>query len=136
MSLTYVAYNELGSDEPSLQDCEELGRDLRRLRQILEELELHIELYTRVAEDVENSPVNPIKGHLQSLREFIYLRSLHVPTATLLGWTPSESPEIAESLPRSLKRLILSDDLAGQCTYQWTEESVLEKLKLFLATVK
>ncbi|KAI8946084.1 hypothetical protein F4801DRAFT_583785 [Xylaria longipes] len=124
------------SNEPSLQDCDELGRGLCYLRPTLEHLDLRVQLFSQYAEEVDDfSEANPVRGHLPSLRAFNQLRTLRVPIVTLLGWNPSEAPEIEMLLPLSLQHLNLTEDLRTQCMYQWTEESVLAKLETFFATL-
>ncbi|KAI0010770.1 hypothetical protein F4779DRAFT_576043 [Xylariaceae sp. FL0662B] len=124
------------SNEPSLQDCDELGRGLRHLRPTLEHLDLRVQLFSEYAEEVDDfHGAEPVRGHLPSLRGFDQLRTLCLPVVTLLGWTPSEAPDIEMLLPPSLQRLSLTEDLRTQCMYQWTEESVLAKLDRYFATL-
>ncbi|KAI1381264.1 hypothetical protein F4677DRAFT_402544 [Hypoxylon crocopeplum] len=123
------------TDEPSFQNCDELGRGLHHLHQTLEQLDLRVQLYSENAEEVEFLEIDPVRGRLPSFHGFSRLRTLRVPIATLLGWTPSEAPEIETLLPPSLQHLSLTEDLCTQCTYQWTEDSVLTKLDAFFAAL-
>ncbi|KAI0435138.1 hypothetical protein F5Y09DRAFT_105128 [Xylaria sp. FL1042] len=120
---------------PSLQDCDELGRGLHYLHRTLEHLDLRVRLYSTCAEEVDSLEIIPVRGHLHSLPRFSNLRTLRVPIAMLLGWTPQEAPEIEQLLPRSLRNLSLSEDLAMQCTYQWPEEVLVDKLETFFAAM-
>ena len=52
----------------------------------------------------------------------------------LLGWSPGKLPlRLAEVVPAGLTHLGLTEDMAIQCTYEWTEELILEELEVFLS---
>ena len=122
-------------DETSLQDCHQLDQVLHGLHRTLEHLDLRIQLYSEDAEEVEGIRITPVRGNLCSLSQFTNLRTLRVPFAMLLGWTPEEAPEIGSLLPSSLRCLSLSEDLAMQCTYKLSEKFLVEKLDTFFTSL-
>ncbi|KAI1112287.1 hypothetical protein F5Y14DRAFT_272879 [Nemania sp. NC0429] len=129
-SLQYEHWCDV-NDRRSLQDCDELNHGLRSLEHTLEHLHVHLELYSHDAEEVEDLRIVPVNGHL-SLSRFTNLRTLRVPVALLLGWTPQLAPELDQVLPASLRSLSLTEDLVKQSTYQWSEDALLAKLHGFL----
>ncbi|KAB8228315.1 uncharacterized protein BDW43DRAFT_316058 [Aspergillus alliaceus] len=119
----------------SLLDCRALAESVHHVQATLENLELHINIYSEYAEKVEYISIYPVTGHLP-LRELTNLRRLKVPLVMLFGWFPEEAPSMAEALPVSLTHPYLTEDLRMQCTYEWREELVLAKLGEYYKNIK
>jgi hypothetical protein len=106
---------------------------LQQVQSTLKELDLSVDLYSEAAEEVEQRTIWPVSGQLGPLRGFSCLRKLKAPIVTLLGWSPDQLYRLAEVVPTGLTHLGLTEDLASQSTYEWTEQSVLEELEVFLS---
>ena len=107
---------------------------LQKVKPTLKELDIRLEIYSDFAEEVEQLSIWPFPGQLGSLREFSCLRKLRAPIVMLLGWSPGKLPlRLAEVVPAGLTHLGLTEDMAIQCTYEWTEELILEELEVFLS---
>ncbi|KAN0083337.1 hypothetical protein V8E54_002425 [Elaphomyces granulatus] len=124
------------SDPRKWHDCLLLMKALQKVQQTLMELDIGVEIYSDIDHEVECLDVRPIRGQLSSMRGFSRLRKLKAPIVMLLGWSPGDLPlrqGLAEVVPAGLTHLGLSEDLAMQYTYEWTEELVLEELEVFLS---
>ncbi|THC93205.1 hypothetical protein EYZ11_007310 [Aspergillus tanneri] len=123
-------------DEPELLHCASLTTALHHVKGTLEELDFGVLLYSDYAEEVEYLEISPVLGHLGPLDSFKVLHKLKVPVAVLLGWFAKQAPSLADILPGSLSHLCLTEDLSSQCTYEWSEELVLQKLQPFFAAAR
>lgn len=47
----------------------------------------------------------------------------------LLGWKPSEAPQLVDMLPPSLRTLTLTGDMGTMCTWEWTMDAIEVQLK-------
>ncbi|RWA06553.1 hypothetical protein EKO27_g8558 [Xylaria grammica] len=118
--------------EPTVQDCDELGRALHHVRQTVKEIDLRIRLYYKKHQDVRLKIVKPVRGRLALLSDFTSLQTLRIPAAVLLGWAPhneSPQPEIEDLLPPSLQRLCLYEDPAMYSNLAYTEAVISAKLE-------
>ncbi|KAI5926019.1 hypothetical protein F4810DRAFT_708102 [Camillea tinctor] len=118
------------------QDFGKMGRGLYHVAETLEDIEFHVTAYAGNNSLPQFSAEDDlVDGHLAPLTGFNRLRSLTIPVAGLLGWTPSQSPELTELLPPSLRHLNLRDDMCRQPRYKWTDKDIAGKLVRFLAAV-
>ncbi|KAN0074771.1 hypothetical protein V8E54_007382, partial [Elaphomyces granulatus] len=116
------------------EDCSLLTAALLQVKSTLRELDLSVDLYNHLADEVDYVKVRPVSGQLGPLRELSCLRKLKAPIVMLLGWSPDELLlPLEEVVPAGLTHLGLTEDLASQCTYEWNEELVLEALAAFLS---
>ncbi len=78
-----------------------------------------------------------IKGSLGSLTDLAHLKSIEVPIVVLLGWVVSSSaPQLADILPRTLRQLLLRNDLNYFYKYEWDQQACLDRLSEYLGRLK
>jgi hypothetical protein len=122
------------SDPRKWHDGPRLTKALQKVQSTLRELDICVGVYSNVSEEVEFLDIRPVRGQLDPLQGFSRLCKLKAPIVMLLGWSPGELPlRLAEVVPAGLTHLGLTEDMAIQCTYEWTEELILEELEVFLS---
>jgi hypothetical protein len=107
---------------------------LQKVQPTLRELDISVDIYSDAAEEVEYLNIRPVCGQLCLMQGFSRLRKLKAPIVMLLGWSPGELPlRLAEVVPSGLTYLGLTEDMATQITYEWTNKLILEELEVFLS---
>ena len=107
---------------------------LQKVQPTLRELDISVDIYSDAAEEVEFLNIRPVCGQLCLTQGFSRLRKLKAPIVMLLGWSPGELPlRLAEVVPSGLTYLGLTEDMATQITYEWTNKLILEELEVFLS---
>ncbi|KAE8309264.1 hypothetical protein BDV41DRAFT_580696 [Aspergillus transmontanensis] len=119
--------------EKAWHDGNRLRGALYHIRDTLEYLEIRMGLYSPYAEELIYLNLIPVQNHIGSLKDFQNLRSLVIPIAALFGWNVELDHDLTDVFPASLTHLSLVEDLVMQCTYEWSEQLVLERLGTFLA---
>lgn len=126
------------NDHSSFLDCEALGKALKHTR-LLEHLVISVKFFTSSAMEVdwggayEKGEHWGIKGSLGSLTDLAHLKSFEVPIVVLLGWVVSSSaPQLADILPRTLRQLLLRNDLNFFYKYEWHQKACLDRLSGYL----
>ncbi len=129
-------------DHSSFLDCEALSKALKHTR-LLEHLVISINFFASSAMEVdwggayEKGEHWGIKGSLGSLTDLAHLKSIEVPIVVLLGWVVSSSaPQLADILPRTLRQLLLRNDLNYFYKYEWDQQACLDRLSEYLGRLK
>lgn len=101
---------------------------LDQVRSTLEHLTLSIDFFTTVAMELdwggsyENGNNFGVRGSLGSLATFENLQSIEIPLILLFGWSSSPPiAKLADMLPRTLRTIVLRNDLALFQGYDWEQ---------------
>ncbi|OIW23016.1 hypothetical protein CONLIGDRAFT_146120 [Coniochaeta ligniaria NRRL 30616] len=112
-------------------DLDEIVRVLTPVKHTLTRLE--IEAFTDLGAPPIQEPRLNFKGSLRSLREFIKLKSLHLPLEFLVAaLSPDRAKPFAEFLPRFLEHLTVQTQLLCQDDYAWTGPTILDAVRPWL----
>lgn len=131
-------YSAAEESEGEFFNLSTLSHALNHVRATLESLKLEIEFLS----DSDQVPIysnGPFTGTLASFHHFPRLADLETPFVMLTGWhhIPRHTHTLLSLLPRSLRRLCLTDDLAGWENYDWKQPGEwLECLQHLLAERK
>lgn len=77
-------------------------------------------------------PVLEIKGSLAPLVDFNKLESLDLPLPFLASFTPKNGIQLKDVVPRNIKHLKITDNLAMQEQYEWDNTSILRAIESWL----
>lgn len=122
--------------ESNAIDLDQVDADLSHVKETLTNLSITAMLdediygYTGTSGDI-------VEGSLKTLANYPALKILQIPLPFLTGsiW-PSHSQPLAQSLPRSLEVLTITDDLYLQNEYGWLGESPLHAIQAWLENWK
>ncbi|KAJ5499859.1 hypothetical protein N7453_008910 [Penicillium expansum] len=115
-------------------DLDQIAADLSHVRNSL--TDLTITAGSSLSESAPEYPELRFRGPFKAFSELHMLRTLEVPIAFLLGFSPS-TPNMAhleESLPRNLQWLTVTDGLSFQQEWEWEWETtyLLEAIRPWL----
>lgn len=118
----------LGGRYSEYLDRRELGFALSQLRRTLKHLTVVIKGYWPETYK-QDSPYNPqmdLANGYFCLQSFGQLDSLKIPFALAFGYSQESKPV---GLPEYIRRLTISDDMAGCGRYEWTARAYLKRLE-------
>ncbi|PGH17918.1 hypothetical protein AJ79_00817 [Helicocarpus griseus UAMH5409] len=112
-------------------DLDQIAADLSHVRETLTDLTIEAESGT-LESDLQ--PHVRIKGKFRAFSDLNALKRLKVPLPLLMGLSPFESKAncLAETLPKGMESLTITDDLYLQERYEWEDFHLFEILQIWL----
>ncbi|KAE8423636.1 hypothetical protein BDV36DRAFT_290309 [Aspergillus pseudocaelatus] len=124
--------------EQVLNDPSTLAQALVSVSQTVEHLSLGVEYYPsnrgdRYWYEADDHIREPF---LNILNTFPNLQSAEMPLCVLMGWYVEDATELGPLLPKSLRELVLRDDMRSLYDFDWEENDTIDLLYRFLPDMR